>query len=190
MINKVQAKGTYVFEQEVLLEKVYDLLNIFFGSKEIFRRCDVNDEEDPLHLLHRRFFERNVSRLMIEIAATLRVMDDYMRNLPSESPERKEYMEKVKHADQFSFGLFDDLNLDLRQTCNKIIHTEVFELHLVNGSEAHENDIVFQQDMGDREIHWQHYRDYIRLAGRRGKQQWFVLLNIETFVSAVVKLLG
>lgn len=115
------------------MEKAHELLSIFFGSKEFFRRCDVNDEGDPLNLLHLRFFDLKVSRLMIEIAATLRVMDDHMRNLPSESPERKEYLDKVKLADQFSFGLFDDLNLDLRQTCNKIIHTEVFELHLVDG---------------------------------------------------------
>ncbi len=189
MIKKVDTKGTYVFEREVLLEKAYDLLSIFFGSKEFFRRRNVSDDQDSLHLLHQRFFDRKISRLMIEIAATIRVMDDHMRNLHPDDVERRSYLERLKLTDELPFGLFDDLGLDLRETCNKIIHTEVFEFHLVDGIEAHENDVAFQHDMGEREIHWQHFREHVRLAGKRGKTQWYVLLHIETFVGAIVKLL-
>ncbi len=38
----------------------------------------------------------------------------------------------------YQYGLFDDLRLDLRKTCNKIIHSDVMELDTREGWEPHE----------------------------------------------------
>ena len=63
-----------------------------------------------------------------------------MFKLPQNSPERKRYYDQLTEIDKYDFGLFDDLNLTLRETCNKIIHSDVFEPHFREGIEGHETE--------------------------------------------------
>lgn len=185
----VQTQGRYIFEQDSLLEKAYDLLCLHFGSKEIFRRSTPGSTDEALMILQIRFFERKVSRLLIEIAASIRVLSDQVKNMPVNDSYKLHFDQRMNEVKNLDYALFDDLNLDLRETCNKIIHSDILEFHMVEGGEAHEQDIAFQQGMSERGIIWKHYRDYLRLAGKKGKTQWFVLLNIEVFVQGVVTLL-
>lgn len=185
----IQTQGRYIFEQDTLLEKAYDLLCLHFGSKEIFRRSTPGSTDEALVILQIRFFEGKVSRLLIEIAASVRVLSDQVKKLPSDDLFKQRFERRMDEISTLPYGLFDDLNLDLRETCNKIIHSDVLEFHMVNGIEAHEQDFAFQQGISEREIIWKHYRDHIRLAGKRGKTEWYVLLNIEVFVQGLVTLL-
>lgn len=41
------------------------------------------------------------------------------------------------------------LDLDLRQTCNKIIHSYVMEPHTSEGCEAHELDLAYRSGDGN-----------------------------------------
>jgi len=183
--------GKYVFDNAVTLEKSYELLCLFFADKEISRRTHPNEAgESPLLLLEKRFFEAKVSRLLIEIAASLRVMDDQIMSLADEDPTKVKHKRLLNEVDAYDFGLFDDLGLTFRQTCNKIIHSEIFEIPRKEGDEPHEHDIAFREGMGDQSIQWSHVTDYVRLAGKMNKKQWHVLLNIEIFVSAIVALLA
>jgi hypothetical protein len=185
----MQSSGKYTFDGNIILEKSYDLICVFFASKEIARKSDLSDVNSPLAKLENIFFEKKVCRLLIEIAASLRVMSDQIKKLDSNDPVTIDYNKRLKEIDRYEFGLFDDLNLDLRKTCNKIIHADSFELLYVTGTEAHESDIAFREDMGERNIEWKHLKHMVRLTGKERKDDWHVLLNIDVFVSAVCKLL-
>lgn len=170
-----------------ILEKCYDLLCTFFANKEIARRSNPNGAYTLTELEH-RFFETKVSRLLIEIAVYIRVYDDQMRKIPATEPEKIKYTAIKTIVDKSSFGLFDDLNLTLRETCNKIIHSDVLQPHTQDGYGAHNMDLAYSQGEGEKTINWKHLNGYVRLAGKQNNQEWYVLLDIEVFISAIFQL--
>ena len=180
--------GKFAFHHAVTLQQCYDLICTLFANKEIARRSPPG-RPTLIAVLETNFFETKVSRLLIEIAAGLRVYDDQMRQLAPQDPVRLAYERRLSQANQFEFGLFDDLGLNLRETCNKIIHSEIFELHVKEGLEVHESDVACLAGMMDKSVDWQHVNGFIRLSGKKGKQPWYVLLDTEAFVSSVCTLL-
>lgn len=91
-----------------------------------------------------------MSRLLIEIAASIRVLSDQVKKMPSDDLFKQRFDRRMDEISTLRYGLFDDLNLDLRDTCNKIIHSNVLEFHMVNGIEAHQQDFAFQQGISER----------------------------------------
>jgi hypothetical protein len=182
----------YILDRATVLQKLYYLLCLFFANKEIARRSDPDDETAPLASLERKFFVAEASRTLIEIAIAVRVIDDQMKQLAPENTERHRYeLSKAKIDRDHAYGLFDDLNLNLRETCNKIIHSHVMEPHSSEGSEAHELDHGHRFGDDERTIDWQHFNGFVRLCGADHKvKEWYVLLDLEVFVSAVYKLLS
>lgn len=63
----------------------------YIANKEIARRSDPHDTSAPLSSLERIFLTRDSSRLLIEIAVLARVIDDQMKNLDENDPERIRY---------------------------------------------------------------------------------------------------
>nr|WP_314070880.1 hypothetical protein [uncultured Roseococcus sp.] len=61
-----------------------------------------------------------------------------MQRRPTEDAERKDHERRMAEVRDYQYGLFDDLRLDLRKTCNKIIHSDVMELDTREGWEPHE----------------------------------------------------
>jgi hypothetical protein len=181
----MRTTGTYVIERTEVLRKAYRLLCIFFANKEIARRSAPDEDDAPLKALERLFLEADASRLLVEVAVAVRVLDDQMRRRPLGDPERVEHERGMAAVRKYEYGMFDDLNLDLRETCNKIIHSDVMEPHTKDGWEPHEWDLAHIHGDDDRSIDWEHLNGYVRLAGTKGKQEWYVLLDIEVFVSAV-----
>ena len=178
----------YIIDRADLLKKSYNLLCLFFANKEISRRSDPTDENAPLSSLDKMFFVRESSRLLIEVAILIRVIDDQMKLADKNDSEVIRYHTAKKRVDNYQYGLFDDLNLNLRETCNKIIHSEVMEPHSSGGREAHEYDVAYLHGDGERTIDWKHFNGYVRLCGRKDGEFWYVLLNIEVFVSAIYEL--
>jgi len=188
MKKKKTNNGKFILDTSIILQKAYILLCIFFANKEIARSSNPDDENDPLSLLESRFFESEVSRLLLELAIAIRVIDDQVKKLPVKNKSRIEYYALKEEVDKYEYGLFDNINLDLRKTCNKIIHSEVLEPHTSEGSEAHKLDLAASYGGYPREINWEHYNGYVRLAGIEKDTEWFVLLDIEVFVRAIVVL--
>lgn len=62
------------------------------------------------------------------------------------------------------------------------------EPHTSEGREAHEHDVAYLHGDGDRTIDWQHFNGYVRLCGHKNDEAWYVLLDIEVFVSAIYEL--
>lgn len=181
----------YVIDRVTTLQKAYYLLCVFFANKEIARRSDPDDKNAPLSSLEERFFVGEASRLLIEVAISIRVIDDQMQKLPGNDATRMQFEKRKSEVDQYTFGMFDDLNLNLRETCNKIIHSEVMEPHSSEGREGHELDVAYNHGDGEKSIDWEHFNGYVRLCGtdQRGKE-WYVLLDLEVFVTAITKLLA
>lgn len=181
----------YHLDRETILKKAYYLMCLFFANKEIARRSDPKDKKAPLSTLESLFFVNEASRLLIEIAIAVRVIDDQMRRLPSEDTVKMQFEKRKSKVDQYTFGLFDDLNLGIRETCNKIIHSDVMEPHYSEGREGHELDISYNHGVEKRTIDWEHFNGNVRLCGadRKGKK-WYVLLDLEVFVTATIELLN
>lgn len=183
--------GKYVIDRTFVLQKLYNLTCLFFANKEIARRTDADDPSEPLRVLETMFFESEVSRLLIEVAVAIRVIDDQMKRLPDASPERIEHERRSLAVRHYQYALFDDLDLDLRKTCNKIIHAYVMEPHTRAGHEPHAHDLAhIHEDDQPRSIDWEHLDGYVRLVGTDRGREWYVLLDIEVFVRAVVEVLG
>jgi hypothetical protein len=182
----------YVIDRSSVLQKLYYLLCLFFANKEIARRSDPSDGNAPLTSLEKKFFVAEASRLLIEVAIAVRVIDDQMRQLPPEDPQRQRYDSTKADIDRnHEYAMFDDLNLTLRETCNKIIHSNVMEPHSAEGTEAHELDHGYRYGDDEKSIDWRHFNGYVRLCGTDHKErEWYVLLDLEIFVSAAHKLLS
>jgi hypothetical protein len=182
-------QGKYIIDRNSILQKTYTLMCMFFAEKEISRRTDPNEPTSALKSLESIFFESETSKLLLEVAIALRVIDEQMTKLPKEDVKRIQYQNKKEEIDGYAYGLFDDLNLNFRQTCNKIIHSDVMQLHYTEGIEAHEMDSPFKYGEGDKEITWHHWNGYIRLCGKEKGKEWHVLLHVQTYVEAIYKLL-
>jgi hypothetical protein len=178
----------YVIDKNSILEKAYRLVCLFFADKEITRRSNPDDNNAPLKSLENMFFASEATKVLLELAVSIRVFDDQIKKLPKNQAERINYEKTKAVVDQYAYGLFDDLGLTLRETCNKIIHSDVMEPHTSEGQEAHEYDSAYLYGEGDKEIDWKHLNGYVRLAGRKNGEDWYVLLDVEVFASAIYRL--
>ena len=125
----------------------------------------------------------------VAVAIAIRVIDDQMRSLPPDASARQQYEKRKAVTDKYQYGLFDDLNLTLRDTCNKIIHSDVMEPHTKEGDEVHELDIECLHGDGERAIDWHHLNGYVRLSGTDRGKEWYVLLDVEAFVVGAYEIL-
>jgi hypothetical protein len=182
-------KGSYNFDRGFLLKQAYMLLCLFFADKEISRHSDPTDKDAVFTSLKNRFFETEVTKLLMELATLVRVLHDQMEKRPDSDPYKIKYVKQREATSKLEYGLFDSLNLDLRKICNKIIHSEVFELHSSEGAEAHESDSAFKYGMDEKAINWTHLNNYVRLSGKFQKVDWYVLLDIRIFVIGIYVLL-
>jgi hypothetical protein len=185
----METKGVYVIDRGAVLLKAYQLLCLFFANKEIARRSAPGDDGAPLRRLERRFFEGEASRLLIEVAVAVRVLDDQARRLPAGDERRLDHERRMAAVRHHPYGMFDDLGLDLREACNKLIHSDVMEPHTREGWEPHEFDLGHRHGEEDRSVEWAHLNGYVRLSGTRSGKEWYVLLDLEVFVSAVFEVL-
>lgn len=121
----------------------------------------------PLCLLLRSvFFVTEVSRLLIEIAIAVRVRDDQMKNRPHSDSQTTNYYNLRASVDDFDYGEFDDSDLNLQKTCNKIIHAYIMRPHFVEGQELNEYDYADKYGDGEKAIIGGITMDIFILAGR------------------------
>lgn len=82
----------YVLETENIKLNAYRLICLFYTNKEIARRTEPKTKSNPIARLEKKFFFREMSRLIISIAISVRIIDDQMKSLGNESQDNEAYI--------------------------------------------------------------------------------------------------
>jgi len=159
-----------------LNERLFFLRHFIAGNKEFSRRERKYQGTQANPSKEWEFYSGRlrylISNDLIEIAAKFRVMqdtvasqvpDDYLRNLDKESMQGK------------SIGavLHGDVSLTLRESCNKIIHANSFNL-------------VFENARSTVPSHlYSFWNGICHLGGTHSKKQWKVALNVYRWADAM-----
>lgn len=194
--------GTYTLDAEKVKLNAYRLLCLFHANMEIARTTDPEATNEPAAHLERQFFSREMTELLLSIAIGVRVMDDQANSLPLDSQFRIEYVARRAAVNNNRQCMMFDM-MSLREVCNKIIHAVVVEPHSTEGTGSHQIDEYnwlgwsesqdqAPDDVGPEPmpIKWSHLSGNIRLGGSRGREQWWHLLMVPTFVEAVYELVS
>ncbi|MBM5287291.1 hypothetical protein HYN47_02535 [Vibrio parahaemolyticus] len=201
----MQLPTKYILDREAIKLNAYRLLSHFYANKEISRQVDPDNRDDAIARLEDDYFQREMSRLLLEVAIALRVLDDQMKKYDAASDIRKFYdsaLANVNH--KHNCMMFDKMSL--REVCNKIIHADTVEPHIresEDGNHKYDNYNNYNwlgwseaiEQTGDNTIpkpapiKWKHLTNNIRLGGSRGKKEWWHLLQVPTFVRAISELL-
>ena len=196
-MNKI-TRGTYELDAEQIKLNAYRLGCLFFANKEIARRSDP-DAPSAVAKLEQHFFKREMSHLLLQIAISLRVMDDQMRALPEKDAKRSVYFcRRDEINNKFQCMMFDEL--PLREVCNKIIHALTVEPDITDALDSHHLDDIannFACLEGAEEggaiiwdpVKWRHLTGNIRLIGLNGKEEWHQFLEVPEFIEAITSLL-
>lgn len=131
----------YILDRGVIKLNAYRLLSHFYANKEIARQADPDTRNDSIAILEGHYFQREMSRLLLEITIFLRVSDDQMKKQDKQSEIRIAYdiaSERANHL--HNCMMFDKMSL--REACNKIIHADIVEPHIKepeDGSHKYDN---------------------------------------------------
>ncbi len=199
----MQLPSSYVLDREAIKLNAYRLICHFYANKEIARNTDPDSRDDSIAKLEDNYFFREISLLLLEVAISVRVLDDQMKTISKESEIRLSYEEAMENVNRrYNCMMFDEMNL--REVCNKVIHANVVEPHIQefeNGGHEIDNynwlgwsEAVEQT--GDKDIpkpkpiKWKYLTNNIRLGGIQRGEQWWHLLEVPIFVKAIGELLA
>jgi hypothetical protein len=190
----------YILDIEVIKLNAYKLISLFYANKEISRTTEPGTK-DGIAKLEDKYFFSQVSKLLIEIAISIRVLDDQIKYSYSKSEIKTKYnTSMVAINKKHNCMMFAELSL--REVCNKIIHAEIVEPHFEESKNGeHEIDrhnwvcwadaseySIGEKILKPEPIKWKHLTNNIRLGGKKGKEQWWHLLEVPTFVTAISEL--
>ena len=153
-------KGHNLSLKQIRLD-IYRLLCHFEASKSIAEQSNKNNELNLKGLVF-EFMEDEISRILLECAIVLRIMDD-------------ESEADIEEKNPFSCGklLFDNKvkDLSLREACNKIIHgTKInYDIEEINK--------------------YEYLLPKVYIYGYLRKEEWKVTIDIRRFVDYGTRLL-
>lgn len=201
MSNQIEI-NRYTLDAEKLKLNAYRLLCLFYANMEIARTSDPEQPTEAAALLERQFFAREMTELLLSIAIGVRVMEDQMLALATDNEFRVRHLAKRDSVNKTRHCMMFD-EMPLREVCNKIIHAVVVEPHSTEGMGSHQIDENNWQSYAEEKdyspektwdepepIKWNHLSGNIRLGGSRGREQWWQLLMVPTFVEAVHELVA
>jgi hypothetical protein len=199
-IQPVSLQNSYVLDKEEIKLNAYRLLCLFYANKEIARTCPPDDQVDGPAMLERLFFTREMTRLLLNVAIGIRVLDDQMHAAPLGESRERYFFTRSEVDRRHNCMMFDDM--PLRQVCNKIIHASVVEPHFTKSADNHELDeykwLAWSAESDSegegalpepQPTDWEHLTGNVRLGGRDRGSQWWHLLQVPVFVGAVTDLL-
>jgi len=198
--KKMKLPSKYILDTESIKLNSYRLICYFYANKEIARSSDPEERQDNVAKLEEKYFFSEISKLLIDIAISIRILDDQMKSLPTDSELRWLYDEAMKRTNQrYNCMMFDGMNL--REVCNKIIHADLVEPHIQEAEGSHEIDhynwlgwseaVEHSDDQNipkPEPIKWHHLTNNVRLGGKHKGKEWFHLLQVPIFVEAIVEL--
>lgn len=195
--------SSYILDRENIKVKAYRLICHFYANKEISRQSDPECRDGGIAKLEDQYFFKEISKLLLELAISIRVLDDQMKSLPQSSKIRSAYFESMAQVNSgYNCMMFDEMTL--REVCNKIIHANVVEPHIEESENGdHQIDhynwlgwsesIEYSEDKDipkPEPIKWKRLKNNVRLGGTHRREQWWHLLQIRIFVEAITELLS
>lgn len=153
-------KAGYNFEVEEVRLELYRLLNQFLAEEKL--AAHKNSDEWLLHAVDivGHFFDVETQRILIQAAVVARIKDD------NEEESRLKLGKFETTCGTLTEDLDEpiDVQLSLREACNKIIHALKFHYDMEDQSGTNIiNPVVY-------------------LYGRKGRKEWKASLNIIDFV--------
>jgi hypothetical protein len=165
-------RHNYIINSDTVLRDVYRLLNVVLADEAIARLA--TQQGDELVSLRDQFVEDELIHLLISTAVMNRSHDDHMAGPRADRSELS-----FSPVDQVCGRLTNDLggsreqeiDLNLREACNKIIHAEhiTVETQLIEGAQ------------------FQSLPTTVVLRGTLGRRGWVALLNVPDYVRATFK---
>lgn len=156
-----------------LNEKLFLLRHLIAGTKEYCRRerlFEVPESEDWINYAGR--LRHLVSNDLIESAAKFRVIQDSA--LPQVSSEFRRGLESEYQAGRrIGSVLVGEFQLDLRESCNKIIHATKFDLVFQNARDARLRYL------------YTYWNGICRFSGKYQSKTWVVALDVYRWAEAM-----
>ena len=164
-------RRNYSLNSEIVLRDAYRLLCVIMADEEIARLSD--SEQDFLSQVRDQFVEDELIHLLIGTAVMNRAQDDHMGGPRKDKTELS--FEQLTHCcgrliDDVSNEKSKEVDLSLREACNKIIHAE----HITAETEPIEGTAFHVLPRA------------IILRGRQGRKAWQAILNVPNYVRATV----
>jgi hypothetical protein len=196
----METPSTYTFDRETIKLNAYRLLCLFYANKEIARMAHPEDD-DSASELERKFFDREMTQLLLNIAIAVRTLDDQMNALPASNIERQSYVRARDEVNKWRHPCMMFDSLTLRETCNKVIHATTVAPSMQEGAEVHEyersmriehaNALEHYPDEQEPDsVRWHHLSGNIWISGVERKKSWSYLLTVPIFVAAIYELLA
>lgn len=147
----MELPSTYTLDTETLKLNAYRLICLFYANKEISRTSDPEQPDTGAAKLERTHFAREMTYLVLNIAIAVRVLDDQMRALAEEDPQKKAYISRRGDVDRrHNCMMFDEMSL--REVCNKIPEAvqHMYYDETGHAERVFDATIELEQPIGDR----------------------------------------
>ncbi|MBW7565060.1 hypothetical protein KIF53_02005 [Chromobacterium subtsugae] len=187
----------YALDKETIKLNIYRLLCIFYADSIISYNSDPANPSLEKKLGD-ELYTREISHLLLNIAITIRTLDNLHADIESYRSVRDRINNKHRSGEFLNNtqNLSRDENKNLiRTACNKIIHAEKMIPKKIKSTNAHRID----QDellsscqfnlINFKPTDWSHLSGIITLEGNHKNEKWVHDLDVAKFSAALIELI-
>jgi len=180
--------NTHVIDRDVIRLQAYHLLNLFHANHGLAYEHRFDDTKDTLGQLHQDFYLSEITRLLVSIAVSVRMLDDQLKG--GENPDAyvtfADEVDTGEHIGSCSEGGQPKLKFSFREACNKILHAETVRPLFEKADEPHASC-----EESDEEYRWWYLTGEIELTGHLQKGvEWECCLYVPPFLDVVLEVVS
>jgi hypothetical protein len=165
-------------------------MNLFLANHELAYQHKFDDPKDTLEQLHQDFYLAEITRLLVPVAVSVRMLDDQQKA----SRQSEAYLEFVRGVDTGNYiGSYTENDnpqprFNVREACNKILHAETVRPLFDKGDDPHASDEESEEEVAEKdEYSWWFLTGEIELAGRRQNgTELACCLHVPSFLEIVL----
>lgn len=177
-------------------QNIFLLLNICYGAKTFAQEHDLesDDAAKPIgSTFYSGWLKFSLSEKLIDTAIKTRIILDMVQAEEKQYEAHSErHMVNTRELDrkiseQYNIGYFteDNVPVNLRESCNKIIHALDIQYIHESGEEEHDLD---EESEDKRE--WWYWEGVVGLTGHVNNKEWYLTLHIAEFCLALEELIS
>ena len=180
--------NTHAIDRDVIRLQAYHLLNLFLANYGLACEHRFDDPKDTLGQLHQDFYLSEITRLLVSIAVSVRMLDDQLKGGEDHAASRK-FVGEVDTGDyigSYSEGAEPKPRFGVREACNKILHAETARPLFEEGGEPHAS-----YEESEEEYRWWYLTGEIELTGHRQHGvKWECCLYVPPFLDVVLEVVS